>query len=101
MGISSKISHDSKGPKVILSPVAEVAACGDCNIMKYKWDLEDFLEHCRKVARFHQGTLDWADSDAEVEVETAWQSANLEDGLTFLRGPWRCRAMRTADFGVF
>ncbi|CAK9003786.1 Uncharacterized protein R423 [Durusdinium trenchii] len=32
-----------------------VAACGDCNIMKYRWDLEEFLQHCREVARFHHG----------------------------------------------
>ena len=62
---------------------SEVAACGDCNIMKYKWDLEDFLEHCRKVARFHQNT-DLADGDAEEEEEAAWQSAIVEDG-----GAWK------------
>ncbi|CAL1147949.1 unnamed protein product [Cladocopium goreaui] len=51
-----------------------VAACGDCNIMKYKWDLEDFLEHCRKVARFHQGA-EFSDSDAEEEA--AWQDTAI------------------------
>ncbi|CAE7331656.1 unnamed protein product [Symbiodinium pilosum] len=33
-----------------------VAACGDCNIMKYRWELQEFLEQCRQVARFHKGT---------------------------------------------
>eukprot|EP00435_Cladocopium_sp_Y103_P010461 s2128_g2.t1 len=62
----------------VYSAETSVAACGDCNIMKYKWDLEDFLEHCRKVARFHQGT-DLADSDAEEVEEAAWQSAIVEE----------------------
>jgi len=55
----------------------KVAACGDCNIMKYKWDLEDFLQHCRKVARFHNG-IEFADSEAE-EVEEACHSPVAED----------------------
>jgi hypothetical protein len=69
--------------------------------MKYKWDLEDFLEHCRKVARFHQGgEFDLADSDAEEEA--AWQdTAIVEDrGLEVLfGGNWLFQAMGTADFG--
>jgi len=32
-----------------------VACCGDCNIMKYRWPLEGFLDHCRAVARFNVG----------------------------------------------
>eukprot|EP00929_Paragymnodinium_shiwhaense_P010251 TRINITY_DN114825_c0_g1_i1.p1 TRINITY_DN114825_c0_g1~~TRINITY_DN114825_c0_g1_i1.p1 ORF type:complete len:516 (-),score=62.30 TRINITY_DN114825_c0_g1_i1:660-2207(-) len=30
-----------------------VASCGTCNMMKYRWLLDDFLDHCRKVARFN------------------------------------------------
>lgn len=61
----------------LLVHVNKVAACGDCNIMKYKWDLEDFLQHCRKVARFHNG-IEFADSEAE-EVEEACHSPVAED----------------------
>jgi len=30
-----------------------VACCGDCNMLKYRYPVDGFLEHCRKVARFN------------------------------------------------
>ena len=68
--------------------------------MKYKWDLEDFLEHCRKVARFHQGA---EVSDSDAEEEAAWQDTAIivEDRGLEVRfgGNWLFQAMGTADFG--
>mmetsp|Transcript_88095 Transcript_88095/g.169552 ORF Transcript_88095/g.169552 Transcript_88095/m.169552 type:complete len:467 (+) Transcript_88095:70-1470(+) len=32
-----------------------VACCGDCNMMKYRYPVDGFLEHCRKLARFNAG----------------------------------------------
>ncbi|CAJ1440605.1 unnamed protein product [Effrenium voratum] len=55
-----------------------VAACGDCNIMKYRWDLEEFLEHCRKVARNYQGK-ELEEPEAEVEESDEAEQAEAED----------------------
>jgi len=58
-----------------------VACCGDCNVMKFKWPLDRFLEQCRKVARLHVGhefedteqggTGDAIDIDCEDSADTA------------------------------
>eukprot|EP00434_Breviolum_minutum_P029158 symbB.v1.2.025793.t1/scaffold2521.1/size77047/3 len=81
----------------VYSAETSVAACGDCNIMKYKWDLEDFFQHCRKVARFHNG-IEFADSEAE-EVEEACHSPVAEDaGMRGLNNAgWIGRAWISMD----
>jgi len=60
-----------------------VACCGTCNIMKYRWPLDGFLEHCRKVARFNIGRVfqdeDADDSEvAEDDLEASDVNADLE-----------------------
>lgn len=40
-----------------------VSCCGTCNTMKGRWPLDGFIEHCRKVARFHVGKDLPADAD--------------------------------------
>eukprot|EP00931_Biecheleriopsis_adriatica_P104876 TRINITY_DN79490_c0_g1_i1.p1 TRINITY_DN79490_c0_g1~~TRINITY_DN79490_c0_g1_i1.p1 ORF type:complete len:475 (-),score=104.32 TRINITY_DN79490_c0_g1_i1:42-1466(-) len=39
----------------VYTSLTAVACCGTCNLMKYKYGLEDFLEQCRKIARFNVG----------------------------------------------
>lgn len=62
-----------------------VACCGDCNMMKYRWELEDFLSHCRKVARFNVGKQ-FCDEEVSDDDESELQGtdpteANEQAGL--------------------
>lgn len=54
-----------------------VACCGDCNMMKYRWPLDGFLEHCRKIARFN--------ADAVFDDEDPEDGITCEDVDTELR----------------
>ena len=42
-------------------------------MMKYRWELEDFLNHCRKVARFNVGKQfcdeDVSDDESECGLQ--------------------------------
>ncbi|CAE7231083.1 prpF [Symbiodinium necroappetens] len=64
-----------------------VACCGDCNIMKYRWGLQEFLEHCRSVALFHRNK-EFADEAAleeaerrEFDEEVAIESGEAEEDV--------------------
>jgi len=54
-----------------------VACCGDCNMMKYRWTLDIFLDHCRQIARFNEGKLFEEDSDAKSDADP---DVDNEDG---------------------
>jgi len=53
-----------------------VACCGTCNIMKYRWPVEGFLEHCRKIARFNVNTRFL---EGEEEVATDSENNDADD----------------------
>jgi len=43
-----------------------VACCGTCNIMKYRWTVQEFLDHCRRVAEHACGACG-AEPDSAAE----------------------------------
>lgn len=75
-----------------------VACCGTCNIMKYRWPLEAFLEHCRAVARFNVGRIfpeegedgricpEPDDEGCMIEDVTAEGMAEVAEGMILLEG---------------
>ncbi|CAE8718305.1 unnamed protein product [Polarella glacialis] len=46
-----------------------VACCGTCNIMKYRWTLGEFLEHCKRVATYALAHPRAAEEEEEKEEE--------------------------------
>lgn len=42
-----------------------VACCGDCNMMKYRFPEDAFLDQCRNIARFNVGA-DFQEEDADA-----------------------------------
>ncbi|CAE6967434.1 unnamed protein product [Symbiodinium natans] len=57
-----------------------VACCGDCNIMKYRWELNEFLEHCRRVARHHKGEARWVHPATQNWGQTPHQLTGVSRG---------------------
>ncbi|CAE8663525.1 unnamed protein product, partial [Polarella glacialis] len=56
-----------------------VACCGTCNIMKYRWTLEEFLEHCKRVATYEE------EEEEIVELTECAMSAPQRNLATVLR----------------
>jgi len=59
---------------------AVVSCCGDCNVMKYKHDLDVFLAHCLVVATFHHDTV-FPDTDDDASHDRQEKDDEEKDDL--------------------
>ena len=48
-----------------------VSSCGTCNIMKYRWSVKEFLDHCLRVAIFAASTDASTAGTEDAEVDWA------------------------------
>ena len=69
-----------------------VSCCGTCNIMKYRWSVEEFLGHCVRVAAFAPAAL--------LDLAPAPQDeAEVPESVIALAGPIQVSRYSQADFG--
>merc|ERR1719331_3269232 len=56
-----------------------VSCCGTCNVMKYRWSVQEFLDHCLRVAIFaasNEAVTPSADGAKFEDAESAEQALN-------------------------
>ncbi|KAK3245635.1 hypothetical protein CYMTET_44804 [Cymbomonas tetramitiformis] len=46
----------------VYTPQTVVSCCGTCNVAKWRWTEQEFLQHCRRVAEFQQSSSAKCDS---------------------------------------